>query len=73
MTDNHPIMNDPRRADPRLLEVLICPVTGGQLRYDGVRQELISERAGLAFPIREGIPVMLPDEARRLDDEAPPR
>ena len=53
-------------VDPKLLEILVCPVTKGLLRYDQAAQELISDRAGLAYPIREGIPVMLPDEARRL-------
>jgi uncharacterized protein YbaR (Trm112 family) len=56
-----------RRADPRLLEILVCPVTKGPLRYDAERQELISDKAKLAFPIREGIPIMLIDEARKLD------
>ena len=53
--------------DPRLLEILVCPVTKGPLRYDRSRGELVSEQAGLAYPIREAIPIMLPDEARRLD------
>ena len=53
--------------DPRMLEALICPQTQGPLRYDAEAQELVSERAGLAFPIRDGIPVMLVDEARRID------
>jgi len=53
-------------VDPRLLEILVCPVTKGPLRYDRDAQELISEKAGLAFPIRDGIPIMLPDEARKL-------
>jgi len=57
-----------RRTDPRLLEALVCPVTGTLLRYDAERQELISEKAGLAFPIREGIPIMLVDEARKLHE-----
>jgi uncharacterized protein YbaR (Trm112 family) len=55
-------------VDPRLLEILVCPVTKGPLRYDRERGELVSERAGLAYPIRDGIPIMLPDEARRLHD-----
>ncbi|MPY70914.1 MAG: Trm112 family protein [Alphaproteobacteria bacterium] len=55
-------------VDPKLLEILVCPVTKGPLRYDAEAQELISEQAGLAFPIRDGIPIMLADEARRLDD-----
>lgn len=53
--------------DRRMLEALICPVTQTGLRYDVERQELISKAAGLAYPIRDGIPVMLQDEARRLD------
>jgi uncharacterized protein len=53
-------------VDPKLLEILVCPLTKGPLRYDRAAQELISEQAKLAFPIREGIPVMLVDEARPL-------
>jgi len=60
--------NSERRADPRLLEILVCPVTKTPLRYDAARQELISDKAGLAFPIREGIPIMLVDEARKVRD-----
>ncbi len=56
--------------DPRLLEILVCPVTKGPLRYDAGKGELVSEQAGLAFPIRDGIPIMLVDEARRLDATA---
>jgi uncharacterized protein YbaR (Trm112 family) len=56
-------------VDPKLLEILVCPVTKTTLRYDRERQELISEKARLAFPIRDGIPIMLADEARALDDE----
>ena len=55
-------------VDPKLLEILVCPLTKGPLRYDRARQELISEQAGLAYPIRDGIPIMLPEEARQLDD-----
>ena len=55
-------------VDPKLLEILVCPVTKGPLRYDADTQELISEQAGLAFPIRDGIPIMLVDEARKLDE-----
>jgi hypothetical protein len=55
-------------VDPRLLEILVCPVTKTALVYDRARNELVSEAAGLAYPIRDGIPVMLPEEARRLDD-----
>jgi uncharacterized protein YbaR (Trm112 family) len=53
--------------DPRLLDRLVCPLTRTQLRYDEPAQELVSEAAGLAYPIRNGIPVMLPEEARRID------
>ena len=54
-----------------MLEFLVCPVTRGRLDYDAARQELVSRRAGLAFPIQNGIPVMLVDEARVLDDQRP--
>jgi uncharacterized protein len=64
-------MSDPdRKAHPKLLEILVCPLTKGPLRYDAAAQELISDRAGLAYPIRDGIPIMLVDEARSLDDDA---
>ena len=53
--------------DPKLLEILVCPVTKGPLVYDREKQELISKSARLAYPIRDGIPVMLEDEARRLE------
>lgn len=55
-------------VDPKLLEILVCPVTRAALRYDMGAKELISEEAGLAYPIRDGIPILLPEEARRLDD-----
>ncbi|MBK9608455.1 MAG: Trm112 family protein [Betaproteobacteria bacterium] len=55
--------------DPKLLEILVCPVTKGPLLYDKARQELISKSARLAYPIRDGIPVMLEDEARKLTPE----
>lgn len=55
-------------VDPKLLELLVCPVTKGPLTYDRERNELVSEKAGLAYPIRDGIPIMLVDEARQLDD-----
>ena len=58
-----------RQIDPKLLEILVCPLTKGPLRYDDAAQELISENAGLAFPIRDGIPIMLVDEARRIDED----
>jgi uncharacterized protein YbaR (Trm112 family) len=54
--------------DPRLLEILVCPLTKGPLRYDRAAQELVSVQAGLAYPIRDGIPIMLPEEARKLDE-----
>jgi uncharacterized protein YbaR (Trm112 family) len=57
-----------RRVDPRVLDLLVCPLTKTPLRYDAGAQELISDKAGLAFPIREGIPIMLVDEARKLED-----
>jgi len=53
--------------DPKLLEILVCPLTKGPLEYDAERQELISRSAKLAYPIRDGIPIMLPEEARKLD------
>ena len=53
--------------DPKLLEILVCPVTKGSLSYDRENQELISDKAGLAYPIRDGIPIMLVDEAREID------
>ena len=55
-------------VDPKLLEILVCPLTKGPLRYDAEAQELISERAGLAYPIRDGIPIMLADEARAIGE-----
>ena len=64
MTDD--FMNTP--VDPRLLEVLVCPVTRGPLEYDREAGELVSRSAKLAYPIRDGVPIMLPEEARKLDD-----
>ena len=58
----------PVEVDSKLLEILVCPLTKGPLEYDREAQELISRQAGLAYPIRDGIPIMLPDEARALDD-----
>jgi len=55
------------RLDPKLLEILVCPVTKTTLEYDSARQELISRAAKLAYPIRDGIPIMLPEEARALE------
>ena len=57
-----------QRVDPKLLEILVCPVSHKPLRYDAEAGELISDAAGLAYPIRDGIPIMLEDEARQLDD-----
>ena len=57
-----------KKADPKLLETLVCPVTQSPLEYDSEKQELISKAAKLAFPIRDGIPIMLTDNARELDD-----
>ncbi|MEP0320962.1 Trm112 family protein [Bauldia litoralis] len=55
------------KVDPKLLEMLVCPLTKTTLEYDAAAQELISRAAKLAYPIRDGIPIMLPDEARQLD------
>jgi uncharacterized protein YbaR (Trm112 family) len=54
-------------VDPKLLEILVCPVTKGPLEYDAAKRELISRSAKLAYPIRDGIPIMLPEEARKID------
>lgn len=59
--------NTPTSVDPRLLEVLVCPVTRGRLTYDRDANELVSAGAKLAYPIREGVPIMLTEEARKLD------
>jgi uncharacterized protein len=68
-------MEEPSDIDPKLLEILVCPLTKAPLRYDREAQELVSEQAGLAYPIRDGIPIMLIDEARQLrdDEKAPAR
>ncbi len=66
-TESMPI-SDPASIDPKLLEILVCPLTKETLTYDRDANELISKKAGLAFPIRNGIPIMLVDEARRLSD-----
>ncbi|WP_299437015.1 Trm112 family protein [uncultured Rhodospira sp.] len=62
---------DDTPIDPKLLEILVCPLGKGPLEYDRENRELISRQAGLAYPIRDGVPIMLVDEARTLD-EAPP-
>lgn len=54
-------------VDPKLLDILVCPVTKGPLSYDAAKQELISHQAKLAYPIRDGIPILLPDEARQVE------
>ncbi|AHF86059.1 MULTISPECIES: Trm112 family protein [Rhizobium] len=56
------------RVDPKLLDLLVCPLSKGRLSYDREHNELVSEKARLAYPIRDGIPIMLVSEARRLDD-----
>ncbi len=61
-------MTPVKKADPKLLEILVCPLTKAPLEYDAAKQELVSRQAKLAFPIREGIPVMLIDEARKIDE-----
>ena len=67
MDDAKPDERQKGRIDPRLLELLVCPITKTTLSYDADRQELVSRAAKLAFPIRDGIPIMLPDEARPLE------
>jgi uncharacterized protein YbaR (Trm112 family) len=64
------LSNNTTGIDPKLLEILVCPLTKGPLTYDADAQELISEQARLGYPIRDGIPIMLVDEARPLDGEA---
>jgi len=61
-----PITDEKSRIDPRLLEILVCPITKSTLHYDAARNELIAEAAKLAYPIRDGIPIMLAEEARAL-------
>ncbi|HJM51506.1 MAG TPA: Trm112 family protein [Alphaproteobacteria bacterium] len=61
-------MAESHTVDPKLLEILVCPLTKGPLDYDAENQELISRQAKLAYPIRDGIPIMLVDEARQLED-----
>jgi uncharacterized protein len=64
---NNPPDRPTDSVDPKLLEILVCPVSKGPLEYDAEKQELISRAAKLAYPIRDGIPIMLSEEARRLD------
>ena len=72
MTDDAPVPApspvEATRVDPKLLEMLVCPLTKATLEYDAARQELISRQARLAYPIRDGIPIMLPEEARPLTE-----
>ena len=68
MSGNHAQGGGTPTVDPKLLEILVCPLTKTVLEYDTKRQELISRAANLAYPIRDGIPIMLPDEARKLDE-----
>lgn len=68
MTDSHSQTKiNYNKIDPKLLEILACPLTKSPLRYDAAAHELISDKAGLAFPVRDGIPIMLVEEARELD------
>jgi uncharacterized protein YbaR (Trm112 family) len=67
MNTPSPTERPPGLIDPKLLEILVCPLTKSTLEYDAGRQELISRAAKLAYPIRDGIPIMLPEEARKLD------
>ena len=67
-TDKPPVDADASDIDPRLLEVLVCPLTRSALHYDRARQELISQQARKAFPVRSGVPIMLVEEARDLSD-----
>jgi len=60
---------NPPSIDPKLLELICCPLTKGMLSYDAARSELISVSAKLAYPVREGIPIMLPSEARQMDED----
>ncbi len=68
MADDTPSPVEATRVDPKLLELLVCPLTKDTLDYDAGRQELVSRSARLAYPIRDGIPIMLPEEARALTD-----
>jgi uncharacterized protein YbaR (Trm112 family) len=64
---NAPTERPEPSVDPKLLEILVCPLTKGPLEFDSAKQELISRSAKLAYPIRDGIPIMLPEEARKID------
>jgi uncharacterized protein YbaR (Trm112 family) len=67
MSTSSPTDRPSSTIDPKLLEILVCPLTKSRLEYDASKQELISRAAKLAYPIRDGIPIMLPEEARKLD------
>ena len=67
MSTSSPTDRPASNIDPKLLEILVCPITKSRLEYDPAKQELISRAAKLAYPIRDGIPIMLPEEARKLD------
>ena len=69
MSEKEKASRQQHRVDPKLLEILVCPVTKSTLEYDEKAQELISRKARLAYPIRDGVPIMLVDEARSLDEE----
>jgi len=68
MSDGPETREQRQSVDPKLLEILVCPLTKTTLEYDAAAQELISRAAGLAYPIRDGVPLMTLEEARRLDD-----
>ena len=68
-TDKHQLKVADKVIDPALLDILVCPVTHGLLEYDRVRNELVSRQLGKAFPIRDGVPVMLVEEAREMDSD----
>lgn len=72
MSNDEPEKSPPHAVDPRLLELLVCPLTKTRLEYDAAKQELISRAAGLAFPIKNGVPLLISDAARSLDDTDAP-
>ena len=69
MTEDAEHAEDAAPIDPKLLEILVCPVTKSPLAYNKARNELVSKAAGLAYPIRDGVPIMLPEDARQLEDD----
>lgn len=71
MTDHSKTQRQEEKTDPRLLELLVCPLTKGPLTYDASRRELVSVKARLAYPIRDGVPLMTAEAARPLDDDEP--